>query len=1187
MGEPKHTLSQAMQHFQNTVTNPSKSSDKAVIAMAAVSNAQTQAGAQPGTAHSRIITKTIKFCNHCRKDYHVESECREKYPHLVNQDSQRKSNKRRRNSKSQGQSQKPTGNNDSTKGAFCAYMATADITKISKLWICDSGTSQHITHDRSIFTSFKTSDCPPIQGIGGVLIPKGIGNVMLRCAGNEGLREFPLFDVLYVPDGGLNLISQGQLQRDGCPLKIVPEGIEIGNYGIIARRQDNNLYILNMWNVSEAALALAAINSEAIKMWHARLGHLGNQNILKLAGMSKGMDLTKPPPQDACPPCAIAQSQVEPHRAPIQPGKHPLDLIHSDVQGPFPEALNGAKYMVTFLCDFDKRSHVTLLRVKSGVLQAFKNYKKQNEYGDKRIKRLRSDCGGEYDSKDFENFRNEHGIQWEPTVPGNPPMNGTAERLGQTLHKLASTMREGAKVDIKYWAEMVLTANYLRNRQPTAGRSITPYESHTGSPPELGHLRIIGQTGYAQNRKPSTGWKKFQERATKCTLVGYEGDHIYRMINPRGAVMRYSNVQWIDNNPPSPPSLSFSQTKRALHVGQSGPPTRKQKITHHTDSPHTDLVDAHESIESIPTGPLPSNAGKEALANQLPIEPWSQADILSKHPKLRAPSPDPLALLALLARANDPEPYEPKTYKQAVDSREEKDWRRAMQEEIDSINENDTWILTSLPPDRKALRGKWVYKIKRGPAGEILRYKARWVVRGFEQREGIDYNETFASVVKPMSYKAIFAIAAANDWEIHHMDVKTAFLYGRVDEEIYVEQPTGLDDGSTRVCKLKKALYGLKQSSRIWYETITTFFKSHEFVPVNADLSVFVKEGVIVAIYVDDLIITGSSSSEIQRVKKLLSDEFSMVDLGPINYYLGMTITRDRANRILRLGQQAYLEKVLRDHGMWDTNPVATPMDGRLEAAPEGHQATDDSRLRYQSAVGSLMYAMLGIRPDLAFAVSVVSRYASNPTDTHWKAVKRIFRYIKGTLPLQLTYKGHLQLLNGYTDADWAGDHHTRRSTSGFVFNVGSGAISWSSKRQPTVALSSCEAEYMGQTQATKEAVWLSSLLDQLSAPQVPGNHSLQTQSTSVALACLPTSFALNAIIIHCDNQGAIALAKNPQAHARSKHIDIQWHYQREKIEDKSVEFRYVPTEEQVADGLTKALLKDKFVVFRKALGLE
>ena len=268
---------------------------------------------------------------------------------------------------------------------------------------------------------------------------------------------------------------------------------------------------------------------------------------------------------------------------------------------------------------------------------------------------------------------------------------------------------------------------------------------------------------------------------------------------------------------------------------------------------------------------------------------------------------------------------------------------------------------------------------------------------------------------------------------------------------------------------------------------------------------------------------------------------------------------------------------------------MATPVEGRLEAIPEGYQATEDSRLRYQSAVGSLMYAMLGTRPDLAYAVSVVSRYSSNPTETHRMAVKRIFRCIKGTLTLQLTFRGPFIPLNGNTDADWAGDHDTRRSTSGYVFNVGSGAINWSSKRQPTVALSSCEAEYMGQTQATKEAMWLSSLLDQINPPEAPGTHSMQqmTQSANINLACLPTSFSFGAVIIHCNNQGAVALAKNPQAHARSKHIDIQWHYQREKIEDKTVEFRYVPIEDQVADGLTKALSKDKFIAFRNTLVLE
>lgn len=226
------------------------------------------------------------------------------------------------------------------------------------------------------------------------------------------------------------------------------------------------------------------------------------------------------------------------------------------------------------------------------------------------------------------------------------------------------------------------------------------------------------------------------------------------------------------------------------------------------------------------------------------------------------------------------------------------------------------------------------------------------------------------------------------------------------------------------------------------------------------------------------------------------------------------------------------------------------------------------------------MYAMLGIRPDITFPVSVVSRYSSNPDPGHWQAVKRIIRYLRGTISLKLTYRGNLQPLTGYTDADWAGDQDTRRSTSGFVFSIGSGAISWSSKRQPTVALSTCEAEYMGQTQATKEAVWLKSLLNEMERPipiQYPNNITPSA----------PSFHSMQAVIINCDSQGAAALAKNSQAHARSKHIDINWHYQREKIEDGSVVLRYIPTDQQIPDGLTKPLPKDKFLAFRNALGLE
>lgn len=377
------------------------------------------------------------------------------------------------------------------------------------------------------------------------------------------------------------------------------------------------------------------------------------------------------------------------------------------------------------------------------------------------------------------------------------------------------------------------------------------------------------------------------------------------------------------------------------------------------------------------------------------------------------------------------------------------EWELAMQEEVDSLIANGTWTLVDLPSNAYALGGKWVYKLKRGPAGEIVRHKARWVVRGFEQREGVDFNETFASVVKPMSYKAIFALAAALDWELEQMDVKTAFLYGNVEETIYVTQPTGFETGGKhKVCKLKKALYGLKQSPRVWYNTLSAYLKELGFEPIAADFSVFTNGTTIIAIYVDDILLAGPDKAEIQGIKDKLSSHFEMTDLGPCAYYLGMTVTRDRANRIIRLGQAGYVEKFLTEHGMWESKGTPTPMGTeRYQASEEDFQASEASRTEYQSAVGSLMYAMLGTRPDIAFAVSVVSRYGSNPNEAHWKAIKRIFRYLRQTVDYQLVFRGDLKPLSGYTDADWADNQDTRRSTSGYVFDVDSGAISWSSKR--------------------------------------------------------------------------------------------------------------------------------------------
>jgi hypothetical protein len=416
-----------------------------------------------------------------------------------------------------------------------------------------------------------------------------------------------------------------------------------------------------------------------------------------------------------------------------------------------------------------------------------------------------------------------------------------------------------------------------------------------------------------------------------------------------------------------------------------------------------------------------------------------------------------------------------------------------------------------------------------------------------------------------MSYKALLAIAASHDLEIEQMDVKTAFLYGDIDHEIYVEQPHHMTDGTPRVCKLRKALYGLKQAPRIWYQTLTNFLRNLGFEPINADLGIFVRSNVYIAVYVDDLLIIGPSIAEIKKIKRSLRNRFHMTDLGPCSYYLGMSIRRDRQNRILYLSQEAYIRKVIHQFGMDDCTPVSTPMD--TSPLPENNPEYTcplNLKIEYQRIIGSLMYIMLGTRGDIAYAVSVASRYLANPGPQHMTMARRILRYLKGTAAFRLTYKGHLQTLKGFTDADWGGCRDTRRSTAGYLFNIGSGAISWQSKRQSIVALSTCEAEFIGQTQATKEAIWLRRLLSELN----------MRHGTAATIIC-------------GDNQGAIALSSNPQYHSRTKHMDIQHKWQGEVQSAEMVELKYIPIMKQIADGLTKPLARDRFEWFRKGLGIE
>jgi hypothetical protein len=497
----------------------------------------------------------------------------------------------------------------------------------------------------------------------------------------------------------------------------------------------------------------------------------------------------------------------------------------------------------------------------------------------------------------------------------------------------------------------------------------------------------------------------------------------------------------------------------------------------------------------------------------------------------------------------------PASYKQALRSTEWSHWQEAIDTEYKSLQERQTWTLVVKPAGRKIIDSKWVFKIKRNSDGTIARYKARLVARGFTQEHGIDYTETFAPTVKFSTIRVILTLAAYHDWEVEQLDVVTAFLSAELKEKVYMRQPEGFhecgDDGNELVCELHRAIYGLKQSPRYWYQTITAWLLEFGFVQSAVDpcVYVFVQGDItyILALYVDDTILTGPIGDFITRFKLAFGSRFDVQDLGPVSWLLGTTVVRDRRARTITLGQRQYLLDILERFNMGECNSVATPL--AKGGTDSDGTSVIQSDVPYNSLIGSLQYAAITTRPDISMAVSHLSRFLTQPSTKHWEAGKRVLRYLKGTIDLGLVLGGQDScIMTGYCDSDWASDTVTRRSRTGYVFTMNGGAVSWKSQHQPTVALSTAEAEYMALTAAIQEAIFLRQLLDSMGVKQLE-----------------PT-------MIFEDNQACIALSKNSLVNARSKHIDIKYHFNREKVESGEVVLKYCPSAEMIADVMTKPL---------------
>jgi hypothetical protein len=507
---------------------------------------------------------------------------------------------------------------------------------------------------------------------------------------------------------------------------------------------------------------------------------------------------------------------------------------------------------------------------------------------------------------------------------------------------------------------------------------------------------------------------------------------------------------------------------------------------------------------------------------------------------------------------DDPNEKDPKTLREAQSSIYWTYWLAAIYEELEALKAKGVYEeIDELPPNRKAVESKWVLHIKRDRDGLISRFKARLVAKGFTQIPGQDFNYTFAPVARWESIRSLLALAAERGMALRQIDVKTAFLNGPLDEEIYMRKPSIVGSGYWR---LRRGLYGLKQAGRQWYLELNSKLEAIGFKRTESDWSMYRRiqgsEHSIIATSVDDMLIASTSDAESDAVASALASQFEITDNGEPKLHLGCTIERNHDGHMIKLHQKSYTESILREFGFDMCNSVATPMDPGTRLSPQidALNAEDAQRVRdfpYSAVVGKCMYLATCTRPDISYTVRELARFMSSHGPSHITAAKHLLRYLKGTASYGIILGGQSEtlhpLLKALTDSDW-GMGDTRKSVSGFLIMMGDSPLSWSSKQQAVVALSSCEAEYLASTHCARDILWFRNLFAELGIPQIQ-----------------PTT-------LFCDNQGTVACTHDPHAHSKMKHIAIREHFIRDCVMKRLIDVVHVSNKENIADLFTKPL---------------
>ncbi|KAG7572452.1 Ribonuclease H-like superfamily [Arabidopsis suecica] len=1109
------------------------------------------------------------WCDHCKKSGHAKEKCWVLHPHL-------------RPARREPRANHATGENIGTQGQAgtssqalggngVAMVASSDLVRRSDLdalikalkessgnayhalsalkpLIVDSGASHQMISDSKLINNIEPALGNVIIANGDKIPVKGVGDLELFSKKSKAF---------YMPTFTSNLLSVKKATTDlNCYAIFGPNDVhfqDIETSRVLGQGgTKDGLYVLEDTKLStplSSHFSSILVNANNA-IWHARLGHPHSRALgLLLPSISFK--------NNECEACILGKhcKSVFPKSNTIY--ENCFDLVHSDVWTSPCLSRENQKYFVTFIDEKSKYTWLTLLPSKDRVLEAFTNFQNYvtNHYNAK-IKIFRSDNGGEYTSHAFKQHLAKHGIIHQTSCPYTPQQNGVAERKNRHLMEVARSMMFHTNVPKRFWSDAVVLACYLINRTPTKIlQDSSPFEVLNKNKPSINHLRVFGCVCFVLIGEQRN---KLDPKSVKGMFIGYsitqKGYKCYIPETKKVLVSRdvkfveskgyYEEKNWEDIQ-----DLTHSPSDRASNLQEEIPSDHEEE----TILPEEENLSTSDHDEDSTSQEVPIVL-RRSQRQKFPPSNWKNTRVYYNNQAVAHP------IQAVCTIAHFPEEHQaflgqidkhwiPQTYEEAI---QHQVWREAIAAERQAMEHNHTWEEGELPKGKKAVTSKWVFTIKYKSNGDIERYKARLVARGFTQTYGVDYLDTFAPVAKLHTVRVVLSLATNLEWELWQMDVKNAFLQGELEEEVYMRPPPGLEDKEApgKVLKLKKAIYGLKQSPRAWYHKLSTTLLGRGFKKSEADHTLFTlpsQEGIVVIlVYVDDIIISGNDKVGIQDTKDFLKSTFDIKDLGELKYFLGIEVCRSKEG--LFLSQRKYTLDLLSQVGKLGAKPAKTPLEDDYKANRKGELDNKpfEDVTQYRRLVGKLIYLTI-TRPDICFAVNVVSQHMQAPTLHHWNMVTRILKYLKGA-PGQGIWMGcnkNTELV-GYCDADYAGDTKDRRSTTGYCTFIGGNLVTWRSKKQKVVSLSSAEAEYRAMRKLTTELMWLKALLK---------DFGIETPKP---------------ITMHCDNQAAIHIASNSVFHERTKHIEVDCHKVREQVQLGVILPCYTESEEQLADIFTK-----------------